>query len=435
MNNTFSITLLAIVFSTVSVPAQDLKNIFFDLGIEIKPQKNWVEILNAQGAAMNNNSMHESYKQPPIHYANQLPLFKYYPELQTLPYVQLCTLPTPLEKMETMSEQLATSIYIKRDDLTGNIEHGSRMYGGNKPRKLEFELGNALAQGAQAVLTFGCAGSNHAVATSEYATLLGLHCICMLKPQENSTVVQQNLLLHADNGTELHYYPSNDTRMIGTICTWIEHNNIMGSFPYIIPTGGSTPLGTIGFVNAAFELQEQISAGLMPCPDRIYLPCGSLATTVGLILGCKAAGLDTKIIGIAIEPVENKEKYYESIKTLFHKTNALLHEHDSSFALFKLDDEDIRINFDFCGTGYGIFTPEGLLASQMIKETQGVILEGTYTAKAFAALLHDIETEKLEGQTFLFWNTYCGLDFTQRLRSTDYKELPACFHSYFEQID
>jgi D-cysteine desulfhydrase len=150
------------------------------------------------------------------------------------------------------------------------------------------------------------------------------------------------------------------------------------------------------------------------------------------MLGCKAAGLDTKIIGIAIEPVENKEKYIESIKTLFHKTNALLHEYDSSFALFELDDEDIHSNFDFCGTGYGIFTPEGSHASAMIKETQGVILEGTYTAKAFAALLHDIEIEKPDGQTFLFWNTYCGLDFAQRLRSTDYKELPACFHSYFE---
>lgn len=403
------------------------KTLLRDFHIEVKPHSSWIQELNAGGALT-----HQKIEKQRS--STMIPLFKQYPNLQFLPYVSLCSLPTPVQKLESLSTMLNASLYIKRDDLTGSLDNnGIRSYGGNKPRKLEFELGNALAHGAKTVVTFGAAGSNHAVATSEYARILGLTCVCMLKPQANSTGVRKNLLLHLNNESELHYYPTNDTRKLGTIFHWLDHKNTYGEYPYIIPTGGSSPLGTIGFVNAAFELQEQIKAGLLPKPDRLYVPCGSLATMVGLMLGCKAAGLATKVIGVAVEPHENRDEFITNIKKLYKDTNELLHSFDASFGLFDIADEDIHITYDFCGPQYAVFTPQGIQARELLHSTEHILLDGTYTAKAFAALLEDIKTKPHSDEIILFWNTYCGIEFAERIAQEDYKKLPVCFHTYFEE--
>jgi D-cysteine desulfhydrase len=394
----------------------------FGNNIEMKHNPEWIEQLN-QAIAQEDPALKKKLEDN----CAALPLAKQFPALR-IPHISLCTLPTPVQKLENLSKELGATVFIKRDDMTGG-----QSYGGNKPRKLALELARALSHRANTVITFGCAGSNHAVATSEHARNLGLEPICMLKPQANSQVVRKNLLLHLANGTELHYAPNNDVRKVLTISTWVDVVN-KGLRPYIIPTGGSTPLGTVGFVNAACELKEQIDAGLIPMPDYVYVPCGSCATTVGLTLGFKALNLPIKVIAIAVEPEEEQQEFKTTITKLFKATNELLNKvTNGTFPILQLKSEDIEINLNFTGPEYAVFTQEGIVARELLKKTEAITIDGTYTCKAFAALLADIKSKKSENKTVLFWNTYCGTEFQNRVATVNYKDLPACFHAYFEE--
>jgi D-cysteine desulfhydrase len=187
-------------------------------------------------------------------------------------------------------------------------------------------------------------------------------------------------------------------------------------------------------VNAAFELKEQIDAGLIPMPDYIYVPCGSVATTVGLLLGCKAAGITCKIMAIAVEPQEEADEFKNNIIKLFTLTNELLNKvTQNAFPIFEFNPEDIEINLNFTGPEYAVFTSEGMAAREILQKTENIIIDGTYTCKAFAALIADIMSKKSENKTVLFWNTYCGAEFENRVASVNYKDLPTCFHRYFEE--
>ena len=356
--------------------------------------------------------------------------------LTKIPYIKLANLPTPITKLENLSKQLGTTMYLKHDGLTGKLlDNGQRLFGGNKVRKLEFLLAEALAHGAKTVLTFGCVGSNHVVATACYAKTLGMNCIAMLKKQPNSQVVRRNLLLMHHYGVELHLCRDEQERTLQTIATLIEHKNNCGQFPYFIPTGGSAPTGVLGFVNAIFELKQQIQEGVMPEPDYIYVAAAnnSFGTTVGLLLGLKAAGLKTQLRPILIEPVESLEVAKKQIIEKFKKTNKLLHDADPSFPLFDLTEDEIYLNSAFTGSEYGLFTPEGEQALTTLQETKGIKLDGTYTAKAFAGLLDDVAKGTCKNKVVLFWNTFCSDDFDDILAAQDYKQLPLCFHEFFQQ--
>lgn len=403
---------------------RDELELFKQFDINVGMKGDWIEHLN--------NKLAE-FKYPEV--PNELSsntLFRHHPALQQqIPYISLAALPTPVEKLEALSKQTGAKVYIKRDDLTGgHDENGNVVYGGNKARKLSLELAKARKLGAKKIMTFGCVASNHAVTTAVYARRLGMKPICMLKHQPYSHAVQHNLLMHLNYDTELHYNANNDTRKLAAFLVWLDHYKRDGQVPYIIPTGGSTILGTIGFVDAIFELKDQIDEGLMPLPSHIYVPCGSYATTAGILLGCKAAGLSTKIVAVAVEPDEDPS-FAQNIDRLFRETNAFLYNLDNSFPLLNYTDDDLQINLAFTGPDYGIFTAEGILAAKKMLELEGIKLDGTYTAKAFACMLDDIQN-KLES-VVLFWDTYCGLDQSAHLKERDYRKLPRCFHEYFDE--
>jgi 1-aminocyclopropane-1-carboxylate deaminase/D-cysteine desulfhydrase-like pyridoxal-dependent ACC family enzyme len=357
-------------------------------------------------------------------------LFSNYPKLADhIPYLKLGNLPTPILFLKKLSQQVNASVYLKHDGFTNT---SSSMFGGNKIRKLEFLLADALTRGAESVLTFGAAGSNHVVATACYAKAVGLKCIAMLKKQPNAHVVRRNLLLMRHFNTELHLSPSDEMRSLQTIATFIENKNNQNIFPYFIPTGGSTPIGILGYVNAAFELKKQIADGLMPEPDYIYVSAGSFGTMVGLLLGIKTAGLKAQLKPILVEPLDKFETEQDIIK-LFKETNQLLHNNDQSFPLFNITIDELNLNTDFTGSGYGQFTKDGKKAIEIIYKTEGIKLDGTYTAKAFAALLYNITNDIIsKDKTILFWNTFCSDDFDTILETENYKQLPPCFHEYFE---
>ncbi len=400
-----------------------------DMHINVSAADDWIDKLNARGAL----AQPRDASVLPTPY-RMIPLFKQYPELQkNLPYISLGDLPTPIHRLEKLSALVgAPHLYIKRDDVSGakSFDTG-HIYGGNKVRKLEFLLAEALAHGAQTVITFGAAGSNHALATSIYAQQLGLKAICMLMPQACSYGVRNNLLMHVKHNTQLEHYLDGNMRKIGTICAWLHEYHEHGSFPYIIPTGGSSALGAVGFVNAAFELKEQITAGGLPEPDLIYVPCGSMGTAAGLVLGCKAAGLSSRIVAILVEPV-HEDQCIKKFKKLFDATVELLRTLDASFPAYTLLYDDIIFNYNFYGPRYAVFTPEGMQARALVKETENITLDGTYTAKACAALLDDIRKGSTAHKVVLFWDTYCGIDYSQYLTLVKYDQLPWCFYDYFE---
>lgn len=400
------------------------QELFNQLKINFSIDSDFIDILNNQLAQFDYKNLFK--------YSDTNDLFVAYPELQSkLPYIAFGELPTPIEKLDKLSKIYNTQIYIKQDSLSGGKDNeGTQLYGGNKVRKLEFLLAQAKFLGTTKVLTFGCVASNHTIATAVHARQLGMHPICMLKHQPPSHAVQHNLLMHLNYNSELHYSPNDDLRKLNALTVWLDHYKKDGQVPYIIPTGGSNKYGTIGFVNAIFELVIQIKKGLMPKPTHIYVPCGSCSTTAGILLGCKATGLDTQIIAIAVEPGEN-HVFAQTIDRLFKDTNQYLNSLDNSFPLLSYTEDDLRIDQNFTGSSYGIFTEEGARALSELQNSENITLDGTYTAKAFACLISDVIKEPK--RIVLFWNTYSGLDFKKHIKSKDYTKLPKCLHDYFDE--
>jgi len=356
-----------------------------------------------------------------------IPLFKRYPSLhRKLPYISLADLPTPVQRLNGLGEEIgADQLYIKRDDLAGEV------YGGNKIRKLEFLLGDALRNHAREVITFGAAGSNHALATAIYARQVGLKTICMLMPQQNSADVRRNLLMSYASGAELHHYPKLKMLKMGTKYQLLRHRLTSGKAPYIIPFGGCSVLGTVSFVNAALELKEQIELGLMPRPTCIYVALGSTGSAVGLIIGLKIANLKTRVISVCT--VYSSLMDEKRLAAHFAETVVFLNSLDLSFPTFELSDKDTEVVGSFLGKGYTHYTEEGMAAVRRMAETDGIKLDGTYTGKTVAALLSHAADGKLRDKAVLFWNTLNSKDISETIANIEYRQLPRPFHRYFEK--
>lgn len=358
-----------------------------------------------------------------------IPLFEQYPDLQRrLAYVPLGQFPTPVQRLERLEGYAGSGrIYIKRDDISGES------YGGAKLRKLEFLLGAALQARAKAVLTFGYAGSNHALATTIYARKLGLQSILELLPQPNAHYVRTNLLAAHLFEAELHYYRNPLLLALGTIRDLLKHKLTDGKFPTLIRPGGSSPVGATGLVNAAFELRNQVERGILPEPDRIYVALGSMGTAVGLTVGLRAAGLKSQVVAVRVagRAFVNERTMLRQLGEL----NRFLHARDPSFPMLELTLADVEIRHDFYGRHYALFTDEGMEAVALMKQHEGITLEGTYTGKTLAALLADTEhreRDQSRGSVALFWNTYNSRNLTADVAGLDYHRLPRPLHWYFE---
>ena len=354
-----------------------------------------------------------------------IPLFARYPGLRgKVPHLELCELPTPVGKLESAGAALNVDLYVKRDDLCGEV------YGGNKPRRLEFELANARRRGARSVITFGYAGSNHALATAVYARRAGLGCIRVLLEQVNAHYVRENLAAHPTFGAELYHCPDVKRAVARAVFEIVRHTITERRPPYLIEQGGSSPLGTVGYVNAALELKEQIDQGLLPEPSRVYIPWGSMGSAVGLALGFKAAGLRSKVVTVDI--VGPRWAGPAKAATLYKKTNRILHRADPSFPELRLANGDIVIDYRFLGPGYAHFTEAGMEAIEFLRQHEGLRLDGSYSGKTFAALMADARAGSLGSDPILYWDTYNSRPLP-KLPNDDHAVLPPAFRRYFEQ--
>jgi D-cysteine desulfhydrase len=353
------------------------------------------------------------------------PLFGHFPGLaDRLPLVPLATLPTAVEPAPDVARDLGVGqLFVKRDDRSGPL------YGGNKVRKLEVLLGQALDRGAREVLTFGAAGSNHAVATSLYARQLGLGRVVVLVPQPDSPVVRRNLLLQLHAGATI--VPCDHQRNAAGAALAYSARRFLrtGRRPFLIPPGGSSARGTLGFVNAALELDLQIAAGLLPEPDRLYVAAGTLGTAVGLALGLALAGRRTRVMAVRV--TARSFASAERCRQLFHAANAALAVADPAVPVLPFPSDRFELVHDQYGDGYGVPTPGALRAVDLAHERLGLPLEGTYTGKALAGLVADAEAGRLAGKTALFWNTHDSLDHSAEVAGVDATALPAAFRHHF----
>jgi 1-aminocyclopropane-1-carboxylate deaminase/D-cysteine desulfhydrase-like pyridoxal-dependent ACC family enzyme len=354
------------------------------------------------------------------------PLFERHPETRELPRVALGSFPTPVTRCDTLAQEVgADGLWVKRDDLSGE------RYGGNKVRKLEFLLAEAVASGAADVITFGAAGSNHALATAIYGAQQGLKVHSMLIPQHRAPYVGRNLRASVAVGADLHLFAGADEAMRGAAALRKLLRAESGREPFVIPFGGTTPRSTVGFVNAAFELAEQVEAGELPEPDLVYVTFGSMGTAAGLALGLRAAGLGTRVVVVPViaEDPGNAQRLLD----LVVETQTLLHGVDSSFPSFAWDLGDIDVAAGFVGEGYAIPTPEGIAAVELAARSAGLALENTYTAKTLAALIAKGAGGALAGLNVVFWNTYNSRDITALVESGDPALLPEGLRAYVDE--
>lgn len=317
------------------------------------------------------------------------PLAETFPGVAALSRESLCALPTPLEELAV--EAGTGSLCVKRDDLT------SAAYGGNKARKLEFLLGAALAESRRAVITFGAYGSNHALATAVHAKALGLEPHVVLSPQEPGPFAARTLRAHAGLGTFIHPVEGWDgSREAVRVRSELTARD--GIAPAVIPMGGTSALGAVSYVNAAFELADQA-----PLPDVVYVAAGTVGTAIGLAIGFAALGAATRVEAVRVTPSEvcNLPAAHE----LARATVELLRGVAPEFPDLSAQQLPFTLREDHYGPGYGVPTPETLAAVDVARKA-GVTLETTYTGKAFAALLADAATGALAGQHVVFWNTY-----------------------------
>ena len=308
------------------------------------------------------------------------------------PWRAIARTPVPVDRHDALAGQLgARSLWIKRDDISG-AEHG-----GNKLRKLEFLLADALADGCRGVLTYGAVGSNHILSTSLFARSLGLLCCGIVRPQPPTPYVEATLRYHLRLGTRLE--PAADRRETERIRRELMAE--VGAW-YEIPLGGSSVLGCLGYVCGALELAEQVRAGLCPLPDLIYLPCGSSGSTVGLDLGLSMAEMPTRIVAVRV--VSNDMMSMPRIEALARQVRPLLD------GVCPVPDDPLlgRVEFRtrFIGPGYALPTDEALNAIAVMRERADTTLEYTYSGKGAAALMHDGSQGRFDGLNVMFWNTY-----------------------------
>jgi 1-aminocyclopropane-1-carboxylate deaminase/D-cysteine desulfhydrase-like pyridoxal-dependent ACC family enzyme len=349
-------------------------------------------------------------------------LFERYPGTGSLPWLEIASLPTPVESMPVLAAAAgAGGVWVKRDDLS------SGLYGGNKVRKLEFLLGDALALGATDVITFGAAGSNHALATAVYGGRVGLRVHSLLLPQPNARYVRRNLLAGVASGADLHHYPDRAHMLRGAARLRRTLRERTGNDPYVVPFGGTTAMSTAGYVSAGLELAEQVGRGEMPEPDVVYLALGSMGTAAGVALGLRAAGLHARVLGVPVVAYEMNT--LGAWTSLIRDTQELLHEWDPMFPLFEWGDGDIDVAIGFLGEEYARFTLEGMEAVNIAADA-GLHLEGTYTGKALAAMLAHGRSGRLEGKTVLFWNTYSSADISALVAGADGSRVPARLRGY-----
>jgi D-cysteine desulfhydrase len=303
-----------------------------------------------------------------------------------IPRHRFALLPTAVESLPRLSEELGgIRILVKRDDQTGLA------FGGNKTRKLEFLLGEALAQGAHTLITAGAAQSNHCRQTAAAAARFGFECVLVLvgEPPKSATA---NLMIDHLLGVQLVWVPRREDRE-RVLQETFDRVAADGKKPYLVPYGGSNAIGALGYVYAMEELIAQKVQ-----PEWVVFASSSGGTQAGLTLGARLFGFKGRVLGISVD--EPQKVLQERVARLANETADLLGKPQ------KFDPVGVLINADYCAAGYGVLTDAERAAVRLFARTEGLLLDPVYTGRAAAGLVDLVRKGFFKpGETVLFWNT------------------------------
>jgi D-cysteine desulfhydrase family pyridoxal phosphate-dependent enzyme len=311
--------------------------------------------------------------------------------METTSRFRLAHLPTPLERMSHLGEALGgPEIWIKRDDQTGLAT------GGNKTRKLELLVGDALAQGAQVLLTVGAVQSNHCRQTAAAAARAGLDCVLVLRG--NSPPRPQwtgNLLLDDLLGARIRW--SGDRDPLITLRAAADAEQAAGRQPYVITYGGSNAVGALAYALAFEELWDQMYETRLSF-DRVVFASSSGGTQAGLIVGAKVCGYEGQILGISVDKTGGQLR--PTVEALLAPTA------QRRGVELVLGPAEVHIDDRFVGGGYAILTAAEKEAIRLLAQKEGILLDPVYTGKAMAGLLALIRRGEIASfERVLFWHT------------------------------
>jgi D-cysteine desulfhydrase len=300
--------------------------------------------------------------------------------MNQLPRIALGVFPTPLQRAPRLSEALGIEVWIKRDDLTGLL------LGGNKARKLEFLCGEALARGADTLVTGGGGGSNHVQMTAAAATRLGLACIAVCYSDEPSPA-PLGLAVTRRLGADVVFTGSPDRTSVDARLDEVAAKlTADGHTPYVIPRGGASAVGAVGYAEAATELAGQLAAAGIGTAT-VLLATGSCGTQAGLVAGAAPADAPFRVVGVPVS--RPPEEVVERVAHLATGCAARL----GSDRIFTADD--VHLLGGYLGPGYGKASPEGDEAALLMARTEGLLLDPVFTAKAMAALIAEAGAGRL----------------------------------------
>ena len=300
-------------------------------------------------------------------------------------------LPTPLHALPRLSDKLGgLQVFVKRDDQTGLA------MGGNKTRKLEFLVADALDRHMDTLITAGAPQSNHVRQTAAAAARMGLKCVLVLRADGQPPAGRQgNLLLDELLGAEIRW--AQRQAVEATMLETANELSVKGYAPYLIPYGGSNPIGATGYVAAMEELMEQAQHMNLRF-DRIVFASSSSGTQAGLVVGAKVTGYTGQVLGISVD--EKRKDLQVKVAKLAIETAAHLGQ------IMEFAPGDIHVNADYLGAGYAVMGEPEHQAIRLAAQTEGLLLDPVYTGRAFAGLLDLIRKGFIRrDETVLFWHT------------------------------
>lgn len=309
-----------------------------------------------------------------------------------LPRRSLGFFPTPIVELPRLSHSLGgPRILIKRDDQTGLA------LGGNKTRKLEFLIADALHQNCDCVITAGAAQSNHCRQTAAAAAMVGLECHLVLggTPPEQAN---GNLLLDEVLGATIHWTGADRKgEQLNAIASQLQAQD---RHPYVISYGGSNALGAVGFVAAMAELQQQLQA-MEQSVDAIVFASSSGGTQAGLTVGRSLLAMDVELIGIRIDKAEDEQLSYGDQLAELATSTAKMLQSECHF-----HPADFRVETAYLGAGYGVVGDLERSAINLLAQSEGLLLDPVYSGRAMGGLLDLIRRGHFHRQqTVLFWHT------------------------------
>lgn len=296
--------------------------------------------------------------------------------LDTFPRIQLGHFATPLEPMDRLSEELGgPRFWVKRDDCTGLSS------GGNKTRKLEFLIADALAKNATCIITQGATQSNHARQTAAAAAKVGLSCHILLEDRtgyhSDDYNLNGNVLLDQLHGATISKRDGG-ADMAAEMEVFAASLTAKGESPYIIPGGGSNTIGALGYVVCAAELEEQAAQYNMEI-DALVHATGSSGTQAGLVAGLCSLESSVHLLGIGVRAPKEKQE------TMVH--NLAMATIDYIGNGVSIERSAVRANCDYVGPGYGLPTDEMINALQLLARLEGLLFDPVYSGKGLAGLI------------------------------------------------